>query len=518
MNKLLKSVMKGKGAKVKMESRYTTMSSKRNSYLSKAEEYSRMTLPNIFPTDGEGTTDTQHGFDSTGAKITNHLVNKMVQTLFPAHLPFFKLEFSEEGRNALAQKAVDATKLQQLLAIASAQSLKVQTKNESRRANIEALKQLVIGGNTLIFAQKAKKVQAIPLNNYVLARNTEGMMIELITEQKKDIQSFPEALQTQIRLAMKAKGESDEKEVTMYTWVYFHKGVYTVAQIAYDILLEKAQEVDPDDLPWVPLAWNLAYGRDYGNGYVEDYSGDLYALEFLKEAETKGLVLMSDIKYMLKAGSITRPEDIFGTETGEVITGNRDDVSVLQLEKWANFEHISSAVDKITRSVSQAFLMGHNSRREGERVTAYELSLDVREMENSLGGQYTVFGSSWQVPYSKLIMREVGLQLPKGSIEPEILTGLDAFARAGDLELVRSYTEAMEMPAMWDEEYRQKVDIYKYSDFVASSLGLKISWEKTDEQMQKEAEARQKADEAAMVAEEGAKATPDIIKAEAGVS
>lgn len=510
--------MKGKGAKVKMESRYETMTSKRNSYLSKAEEYSRMTLPNIFPTDGEGTTDTQHGFDSTGAKVCNHLVNKMVQTLFPAHLPFFKLEFSEAGRNALAAKKVDATELQKLLAIGSDQSLKVQARNESRRANIEALKQLIIGGNTLIFAPLGKIVQAVPLNNYCLARNTEGMMIELITEQKKDINSFEEELQTQIRLAMKAKGEHDEKEITLYTWVYYNKGIYTVAQVAYDILLDKAQEVSKEALPWIPLAWNLAYGRDYGNGYVEDYSGDLYALEFLREAETKGLVLMADIKYMLKAGSITRPEDIFGTEVGEVITGNRDDVSVLQLEKYANFEYIAAAVDKTTRSISQAFLMGHNARREGERVTAYELSLDVREMENSLGGQYTVFSSSWQVPYSRLIMREVGMQLPEGSIEPEILTGLDAFARAGDLELVRAYTESMVMPREWDEQYRQKVDIFKYSDFVASSLGLKVTWEKTDEQMQAEAKAAEEAQQAAMVAEEGAKATPDIIRAEAGVT
>jgi hypothetical protein len=208
---------------VKMESRYSTLSSARNSYLSKSEEYSRMTLPNIFPTDGEGTTDTQHGFDSTGAKICNHLINKMVQTLFPAHLPFFKLDFSQEGRNALAAKSVDASKLQQLLALAAEQSMKVQSKNESRRANIEALKQLVIGGNTVIFAPKGKKVQALPLNNYCLVRNSEGMMIELVTEQKKDINSFEEELQTQIRTAMKAKGEHDEKEITLYTWVYYNK-------------------------------------------------------------------------------------------------------------------------------------------------------------------------------------------------------------------------------------------------------------------------------------------------------
>jgi hypothetical protein len=514
---ILKAVNKGKGSRVKIEGRYTSLQDKRNTYLTKAQDYSRMTLPNVFPIETDGATESQHGFSSIGAKVTNHLVNKMVQVLFPAHVPFFKLDFTEEAKLALAAKKLDATALKELLQVATETATNLQSKKASRVAFIEALKQLIIGGNTLLHLPKGNRAQAIPLSHYVLVRDTYGSVVEFITLQSKHLNTFPEELQTLIKKAMKSKGvqadKQDAEDVDLYTWVYRESpDTFVVAQSAYDVLLADKQTVKADELPWIPLSWNLAYGRDYGNGYVEDYSGDMYAAEFLSEALAKGLVLMADVKYMLKAGSITRPEDIFGTPTGEVITGNLDDVGVLQLEKYANYEYINTVLQEIRKSISDGFLMGHATRRQGERVTAYEISQDARELEQSLGGQYSLFGETWQKPYATLLVNEAGLDLPDNSIEPEILTGLDALARAGELEKIRQYTEAMQWVTTWSEPQQAMTDHRIYGREVAASLGIKQPWIKSEKQMQAEAQAMQKAQQEQVVGEEAAKAVPAVIE------
>ena len=520
-NTILRAVNKGKGSKVKLEGRYINLEAERNTYLSKAQDYARLTLPNVFPSETSGSTESQHGFSSLGAKVVNHLVNKMVQTLFPSHMPFFKLDFSDEGRNALAAQKIDPTTLKEVLAVATDKATKLIGSKASRIAFIEALKQLIIGGNSLLYAPKGRKTLAIPLDNYVVERDTQGDFIEIITKQTKHLHTFPEELQPAIEQALKAKGskakQGEQQEVDLFTWIYrTSEDEFVVAQTAMDILLLDKQIVKADELPWIPLTWNLAYGRDYGNGLVEDYSGDFYATEFLREALAKGLVLMADVKYMLKAGSITRPEDIFNTPTGEVITGNIDDVGVLQLEKHANYEFISVVLDDYGKSISDGFLMGSASRRQGERVTAYEISLDARELEGAFGGQYSMFGETWQKPFARTIISEVGLKLPKTTFEPEILTGLDALARAGDLELIRQYTEALQFPATWPEQIQQITNFEIYSREVASSLGLKQPWILSEEEQQAKAEAQKQAATEAQATEQATKAIPKVIENQVG--
>lgn len=518
MNSILKAVNKGKGTKVKIEARYENLSSDRNTYLAKAQTYARFTLPNTYPCEVSGSTETQHGFDSTGAKATNHLVNKMVMTLFPSHLPFFKIDFSEKAKLKLTQDNVDITALKEIVSVATDQAHKLQAGKASRVAAIEALKQLVIGGNTLWHTPKGKKNQAIPLDNYVVERDTYGDFIEVITKQTKSLNTYPEEIQAQLIKAMKQRGISKEEEdISLYTWIYRQDAKsFVVAQSALDILLLDKQVVLNDDLPWVPLTWNLAYGRDYGNGHVEDYSGDFYAAEFLSEALAKGVVLMADIKYMLKPGAITRPEDIFGTPTGEVIVGDLNDVGVLQLEKFANFEFISVVLDKIRKSIGDGFLMSHTNRREGERVTAYEIASDARALEGSLGGQYSLLAETWQKPYATIIIKEVGLTLPDNTLEPVILTGLDALARAGDLEKIRQYTEALQWPTTWPESIQAITDFTIYSREIAASLNLKQPWIKTEERLLAEAEASKKQEQENIALTEASKAIPKVIENKVG--
>ena len=503
-----------KGDTVKVEGRYGYLEGKRNGYLTKAEAYSKLTLPNVFPEDSDLETETQHGFDSIGAKAVNNLVNKMVQVLFPSHVPFFKLDFSEEARLSLAAQNISDTALKEILNVATESAKRLQSKKGSLVAFIEALKQLIIGGNTLLHVPKNSNIRAIPLSNYVVDRDSYGSEIEIITKQSKNINTFDDDIKEALIEARKKKGISDDSEdVDLYTYIKrSSKDEFDVVQTSFDIVLADKQSFKQKDSEWIPLTWNLAFNRDYGNGYVEDHCGDLYATEFLSEALAKGMVLMADVKYMLRPGSITRPEDIFETDTGEVITGDLKDVSVLQLENRANFETIHSVLQEYRRSIGQAFLMGHASRRQGERVTAYEVSLDARELELSLGGQYSLFAETWQKPFANMLVRDAGLNLPDGTVEPSILTGLDALSKAGDLDKIRQYTEAMQWPASWNQGTQQITDFRTYSREVAASIGLKEVWIKSEEAMQAEQEAQAKAEQEALANQEAAKAIPGVIE------
>lgn len=515
-NPLRNKIDQGKGTLVDIEGRYTSLSSTRNNYLDRGQAYSRMTLPYILPEVQPRSGDAnQHGFSGIGAQAVNHLANKLVMSMFPPQSSFFKLEFTEEAKATLKEAGYDPTQLAELLVSAEKKARLYQERIASRVALVEVMKHLIISGNVLLQVMpNGKPLRAIPLDRYVINRTLDGVMLELITMQEKEFMAFPETVKEALRIAKKAPQNPNE-QVKLYTYVYRSdddEETYYVAQSCNGVLLRDKQSVKRDDLPWIPLRWNSAYGEDYGRGLCEDHAGDLYTIEFLSEAIAKGMVLMSDVKYLVRPGSVTDIDELSRSPTGEYIFGNIDDIGVLQLEKYADFKPINEVLNEYKRRIGQAFMLNSAVRRDAERVTTYELRLDAQELETSLGGVYSLLAQTLQRPFAWLLLRRVGFPVPEEMVLPSILTGLEALGRVGDLDKIAQFTEMLQLPQTWPQQVQARTKFDVYAREVAASLSMEINWMMSDEEFQQAQQAQAQAMQQQQLMQEASKAAPDVVK------
>lgn len=513
---LAKQIEGGVGAQVDVEGRYSSLASDRNNYLDRGQAYSRMTLPYVLPEVQPRSGDAnQHGFSGIGAQAVNHLANKLVITMFPPQASFFKLEFTEEAKATLSQAGYEPTQLSELLVVAERKARNYQEKIASRVALVEVMKHLLISGNVLLhITPNGKPLRAIPLDRYVVSRTMDGDLLELITEQEKEFYALPPSVQETVKSMNKQPSKPNEK-VKLYTYTYKSSDAeetYEVIQVVCGTLLRDKQIIKQDDLPWIPLRWNSAYGEDYGRGLCEDHAGDLYVIELLSEAIAKGMILMADVKYLVRPGSVTDIDELVSSPTGEFIFGNVDDIGVLQLERYADFTPISNVLEEYKRRIGQAFMLNSAVRRDAERVTTYELRLDAQELETSLGGAYSLLAQTLQRPFAWLLLRRVGFPVPEEMVSPSILTGLEALGRSGDLDKIAQFTELMQQPNTWPESVQRRTKFDIYAREVAASLSMQTPWLMTDEEYAALQQQEQQAAQQQMLMQEASKAAPNVIE------
>jgi hypothetical protein len=514
---LLKVIKKGVGTAVDLGSRYQSLLSVRNQYLDRGKDFSKFTLPYILPeNDGDrGGAANQYGYQNIGAQATNHLSNKLATTMFPVQRSFFKLEFSEEAKTSLEAAGYDPTALSEILVEAEKRVEGLQDEITARTVYIDIFKNLIIGGNCLLYVPPNDKLQAIKLSRYCCRRDASGNLIELVIENKKNFSAMSQEIQDTLR-RLKGPGVCrKDDEVVMYTWVYrVNEDTFAVTQSAIGVQIKPYQEISGDDLPWIPLMWNHTNGEDYGRGLVEDHAGDFYVLEFLSEALAKGMALMADIKYFLKRGSTIDIDEVATSPTGEWILGNRDDVGVLQLERFADFSPISEVLNEYRRRVGQVFLLNSAVRRDAERVTTLELRLDAQELETSLGGVYSLLSQTWQAPMALKFLKRVGFPLPD-DVTPKIVTGLSALGRIGDLDKVKQFTEMMQLTNAWPQQILQMTKWDVYAREVAAGLSMKLPFIMSNEEWKAYQQQQAQAQQAQVMQEAAAgiaeKAGPEII-------
>jgi len=518
MYKLLEQIKGGKGTKVALKARYDAKSNERAGFLSRGKDYSRISLPYILPDSNtmsgdRGGNANATGYSSFAAQSVNHLSNRMVYNLFPAHQPFFSLDWTEAEKEQLKAAGYEPTELTEALTASVRKVHDYEGLTDGRVVMVNVIKHLIVTGNICLFIPPdGGNIRAIPLSNYAVVRDCSDQLVEVFTTQRKALCTFDEDLQELIKKNRKGNELKDDDEVELITWACrVGKDSYKVIQTAEDIMLQDCQEVSIDDLPWLPLRWNTCYGEDYGRGLVEDHYSDFQVLEFLSEARMKGMVLMSDVKYLVKAGAVTDIDQLATTPTGEFLVGNLDDIGVLQLEKYADFSPISATIQDYERRLGQVFLMQSSVQRDAERVTAYELRLQAQELNESLGGIYSHLSSTLQKPYAYILLQRTGFPLGKEKVKPRILTGMEALAKAGELDKIRMFTETIGMMHSWPQDLQRRTDVYDFGRQIAASLSMDLTFIRNDEEQGKLDAQAQEAQAEQMAGMEASKAIPDVI-------
>lgn len=221
---------------------------------------------------------------------------------------------------------------------------------------------------------------------------------------------------------------------------------------------------------------------------------------------------MADIKYLIRPGAQTDVDHFVNSGTGEVITGVEEDIHIVQLGKYADLTPISAVLEVYTRRVGTVFMMEALTRRDAERVTAVEIQRDALEIEQNMGGVYSLFAVTMQTPIAMWGLLETGDSFTNELVDPVIVTGIEALGRMAELDKLANFSQYMALPQTWPEAAQRAINWPDYMDWVRGQISAELPFIKTEEQLRKEAEQEMENQQAAMLNEGVAKAVPNVIQ------
>jgi len=191
------------------------------------------------------------------------------------------------------------------------------------------------------------------------------------------------------------------------------------------------------------LRFNHVDGEVYGRGRVEEFIGDLKSLEALSQAIVEGSAAAAKVVFTVSPSSTTKPATLAKAGNGAIIQGRPDDIGVVQVGKTADFQTAYQMIGSLTQRLSEAFLI--LNVRDSERTTAEEVRMTQLELEQQLGGLFSLLTVEFLVPYlnRKLsVAQKTGEipRLPKGGIvRPTIVAGINALGRGQDRESLAQF-------------------------------------------------------------------------------
>lgn len=501
-----------------IEKRFTKLKTKRDPFLSRARTFSDYTIPNLYPmsggTENQGDGVNTTGWQSFGSMVTNHLKNKLVMTLFPPHASFARLQLSPKAKGLLAEEDINVINQEKALVNAEKQAM-MEHENLAGRVGLgEAFEHLIVGGTSCIYVPEGDETNVInyPLDRFVNRRDKSGNLLELIIEESQSLDMFDPAIQMIIKSKQREDNKStnnDDDDIKFYTRSVLKGGFYHIEQEVVGVPIGTPQRIKKDKFRFIVLRWKTNYGEDYGRSHVEQYAGDMHVIQFLSEAIAKGMILMADVKYLIKPGSVTDVDHLIESPTGEFIYGNIDDIGVLQLEKYADFTPIANVLEKYETRVGKAFLK--NSVRQSERTTMFEIRQDALELESALGGVYSVLATTCQRPYFRILLDRIGFELPEDIVNTVITTGIEALSKETEADKFQQWTEAMVSAGQLPEGVQSRLKWGDFSDYTANQLSLDLPFMKTDKELQEDAKRAQQAQQQQQMTEGAAKSIPNAV-------
>lgn len=302
----------------------------------------------------------------------------------------------------------------------------------------------------------------------------------------------PSALPDSFLETVSGNTSEDKKNLDLYTYVKLTNDKYSVYQEVQGNVVPGTEGSYPKDrTPWLALRFTKIDGEDYGRSFIDEYYGDLHSLERLSKAIVEGSAAAAKVLFLVNPNGTTRAKTLQDAPNGAIRQGSMNDISVLQLGKFADFRVALDTMRDIQERLSYAFLLNSAVQRKGERVTAEEIRYMASELEDALGGVYSIMSLELQLPVVQRIMHNMEQEgkipnLPKELVRPAIVTGLEALGRGHDLQKLDLFLAGMQQ-TLGPEILQQFVNLGDYISRRATALGIDTSGLiKTEEQIQQE--------------------------------
>ena len=428
--------------------RYNKLTTDRRQFLDTAVECSKLTLPYLIQDDltSRPTHESLHvPWQSVGSKCVVTLSAKLMLGTLPPQTSFFKLQVRDDKlgeeipAEAKAELDLSFSKMERMVMDYIAAS-------NDRVVIHQAFKHLIVGGNALLFMGK-DGIKSYPLNRYVVNRDGNGNVLEIVTKEliNKDVLGFDVDTETPNSVVDASKSVSDEVEV--YTYVKLENGRWVWQQEVQDKIIPNTRSSAPKNAsPWLVLTFNSVDGEQYGRGRVEEFLGDLKSLEGLSQALVEGSAAAAKVVFLVSPSSTTKPATIAKAGNGAIVQGRAEDVQVVQVGKTADFATAANMAQNIEKRLLEAFLV--MNIRNAERVTAEEVRLTQLELEQSLGGIFSLITTQFLIPYLNrnllVLQRNNEIpKLPKDVVRPTIVAGINALGRGQDREALTMFVQTI---------------------------------------------------------------------------
>jgi hypothetical protein len=415
-------------------------------------------------------------------------------TLLPPNQSFFRLTIDDFDLTELGGDA--RGKAEEALARIERSATQEVESKAIRVPTFEALKQLIVSGNVLVHMPPKSGMKVFRLDRYVIQRDTMGNILKIIVKESIAYDALPKEVLEALMENPEYQVDTNKKECDIYTCVKRVGKKFEVHQEVHDIIIPSTKgSYTEDKLPWMALRFIAVDGNNYGRSFCEEIVGDLKSLEALTKAIVEGSAASSKLLFLVRPNGTTKMRSIADAPNGGIISGDANDVTTLQANKFNDFRVAQETMQKITERLSFAFLLNSSVQRQAERVTAEEVRYMAQELETALGGIYSVLSQEFQVPLVNLLLSKMQKEgkmpkFPKDTLKPQIVTGLEALGRGQDLNKLSQFLQMLQ--PLGNEVIASELNIGDYLDRLGASLGIDTQGlVKSDEQKQQEAQQQQ---------------------------
>ena len=428
------------------KSRYDYLSKYRSTFLDTAVQCSMLTLPTLIQQDDDvGRSNALKlitPWQSVGAKGVVTLASKLMLALLPPQTSFFKLQI-DDSKIGVDLPAEARSDLDISFAKMERSVMEIIAASSDRVTVHQALKHLVVGGNALIY-MGPKGLKLYPLNRYVVDRDGNGDILEIVTRERISRKLLAPVINTFLPVNEAGEGGTDnDEDVDVYTHIRRDNNRFIWHQEVFDKIIPGSQGKAPIDTnPWLVLRFNVVDGESFGRGRVEEFLGDLRSLEALMQALVEGSAVAAKVVFTVSPSSTTKPQTLAAAGNGAIVQGRPDDISVVQVGKTADFRTAMEMASVLERRLSEAFLI--LNVRNSERTTAEEVRMTQMELEQQLGGLFSLLTVEFLVPnlnrkLSVLQKNQDIPRIPKDLVRPTIVAGINALGRGQDRESLTQF-------------------------------------------------------------------------------
>ena len=474
--------------------RYNSLSSNRTSFLNTAVECSELTLPYLINEDTSSKQNYKNlvtPWQSVGAKAVVTLAAKLMLALLPPQTTFFKLQVRDDK---LGEEIPAEIRSELDLSFSKMERTVMDyiAASSDRVVVHQALKHLIVGGNALIYMSK-DGLKNYPLNRFVVNRDGDGNVLEIVTKEliDRDLLDLPDPEPNSVI----DESTTADNDVEVYTHVKLENGRWVWHQECFDKILPDSRSTAPKNAsPWLVLRFNSVDGEDYGRSRVEEFIGDLKSLEALSQALVEGSAAAAKVVFLVSPSSTTKPATLAAAGNGAIVQGRPEDVQVVQVGKTADFSTAAQMAQQLERRLLEAFLV--LSVRQSERTTAEEVRLTQLELEQQLGGLFSLLTVEFLVPYLNRILLVLTRsnqipKLPKDLVRPQIVAGVNALGRGQDRESLTAFMMTIAQ-TLGPEALMKFIDPSEVIKRLAAAQGIDVlNLVKGQEQLQQEMQQQQ---------------------------
>ena len=210
----------------------------------------------------------------------------------------------------------------------------------------------------------------------------------------------------------------------------------------------------------------------------------------------EGAAAAAKVIFLVSPSSTTKPQTIAKAGNGAIEQGRAEDVQVVQVGKTADFSTAAQMAQGIEKRLLEAFLV--MNVRNAERVTAEEVRLTQLELEQSLGGIFSLITTQFLLPYLNrtllVLQRSNNIpKLPRDLVRPTIVAGINALGRGQDREALTMFVQTI-AGTLGPESLMKFINPLEAIKRLAAAQGIDVlNLVKTEEQMQQEMQQAQQA-------------------------